>query len=107
MTTAKGPIPQSTEHRFSPFGIAVSPIGDVFFIDLGLTCDDGGCDTITDGGGIYRVRFTDGQPSTPEKVNEGLNFPTSVTICDAGERTCPLPATEATPVTQPTPGDQG
>ena len=103
-TSVQGPIPKG---NFSPFGIAVSPTGDVFFIDIGLTCGANGCGTIDDGGGIFKVSFTNGQPSTPEKINGGLNFPTSVTLCDASAHVCPVPASQATPVTQPTPSGPG
>ena len=99
----KGPI----SGKFSPFGISVTSSGNVFFIDIGLTCTDSGCDTVTGGGGLYEVDFTDGTPGTPVKVASGMNFPTSVTICDASERVCPVPLSEATPVTQATPSEGG
>lgn len=100
----KGPIPKG---NFNPFGIAVASTGDVFFIDIGLTCNSSGCDTVTDGGGLYKVVFTNGMPTTPVKLASGLNFPTSVTVCDASRQICPIPVLQATPVTQPTPGEGG
>jgi hypothetical protein len=95
----KGPIPRGD---YNPFGISVTPDGDVFFISLGLTCSGLSCDTVDDGGGLYHVAFTNGVPSTPDKIVSGLNFPVGVTICDASEHTCPEPVSEATPVVQPT-----
>jgi hypothetical protein len=103
-TKAKGPIPKGT---FSPFGVAVTPTGDVFFIDVGLTCSSSGCGSLDDGGGLFKVSFTDGHPSPPQKIASGLNFPLGVTVCDASTQVCPVPISEATPVIQPTPGSPG
>src|SRR5262249_34200080 len=52
LTKVKGPVPRGT---FSPFGIAVTPAGDVFFVDVGLRCDASGCGSIDDGGGIFEI----------------------------------------------------
>jgi hypothetical protein len=103
-TSVKGPIPKGD---FSPFGLAVSPTGDVFFIDIGLTCGADGCGTLGGGGGLFKVSFTNGQPSAPQKITGGLNFPTSVTVCDTSTQACPIPVSQATPVTQPTPSGPG
>jgi len=100
----KGPVPSGD---FNPFGLAVAPNGDVFFIDIGLACDNNGCDTVNDGGALYKVSFSGGTPSTPVKIASGMNFPTSVTVCDAGNQVCPEPDSQAMPVTQPTPGQGG
>lgn len=53
------------------------------------------------------VGFTNGQPSAPQKIYGGLNFPVGVTLCDASRQVCPAPIPQATPVTQPTPSGQG
>jgi hypothetical protein len=103
-TTVKGPIPKG---NYSPFGIAVSPSGDVFFVDIALTCGANGCGTIDGGGGVFKVSFPNGQPTAPVKIAGGLNFPTSVTVCDTGSQVCPVPASQATPIMQPTPGGTG
>jgi hypothetical protein len=97
----KGPLPRGD---FTPFGLAVGPDGDLFFVSTGLTCtlNPFGCDTIDDGGGLYHVTFANGVPSAPEKIASGLNFPVGVTVCDASEHICPEPVLEATPVVQPT-----
>jgi hypothetical protein len=100
----KGPIAKGT---FSPFGISITPSGNVFFIDIGLTCNDSGCDTVTGGGGLYEVDFDGGTPGTPVKIASGMNFPTSVTVCDANTHVCPEPTLDATPVAQATPSEGG
>jgi hypothetical protein len=102
-TTVKGPIPRA---GVSPFGVAISPNGDTFFVDIGLTCGANGCDTIDGGGGVFKVTFTGGVPSPPVRIIGGLNFPTSVTVCDASQQVCPEPASAATPIIQPTPNTQ-
>ena len=96
---SKGPIPKG---NYNPFGLAVTPTGDVFFISIGLVCQGLGCDTVDGGGVLYKTTFTNGTPSTPEKIAVGLNFPTSVTVCDAGTHICPEPVLSATPISQPT-----
>ena len=100
----KGPIPK---RDYQPFGISITASGDVFFIDIGLTCNSSGCDTVDDGGNLYKVSFANGMLSAPVKIATGLNFPTSVTVCDPSERACPGPVSQATPVTQPTAGEGG
>jgi DNA-binding beta-propeller fold protein YncE len=94
-TNVKGPVPKG---NFSPFGIAVSPTGDVFFVDIALKCTSSGCDTVDGQGGVFKVSFTGGQPSTPERIAGGLSFPTSVTVCDASKQVCPVPLFAPTPV---------
>ena len=88
LTTVKGPIPSGS---YTPFGIAVSPTGDVFFVDIALICGTSGCGTVDGQGGVFRVTFTGGQPSTPERVAGGMSFPTGVTVCDASTQVCPIP----------------
>ena len=66
-----------------------------------------GVPSVNDGGILYKVTFANGSPATPEKLATGLNFPTSVTICDANTQICPEPTSQATPATQATPGHGG
>jgi len=87
-TNVKGPVPMGS---FSPFGIAVSPNGDVFFVDIAIKCTSSGCDTVDGQGGVFKVTFADGKASTPQRIAGGLSFPTSVTVCDASQQTCPVP----------------
>jgi hypothetical protein len=89
LTHVKGPVPAGA---YSPFGVAVGPTGDVFFVDIALRCDDSGCGTLSGQGGVFKVSFTpDGQPSAPQQVAGGMNFPTSVTVCDSSTQVCPEP----------------
>jgi len=85
----KGPVPKSG--GLSPYGIGITPGGDVYLIDIALTCNGNGCGTISKGGGLYKVTFTNGQPSTPVKLAGGMDFPTSITLCDASQHVCPMP----------------
>ena len=88
-TTVKGPIPRTG--KVSPLGIAVAPNGDVYFIDIALSCNGADCGTIDNAGAIYKVTFTDGKPSTPVRLAGGMDFPTSVTLCDGSQHVCPMP----------------
>lgn len=106
-TAAKMPVPAGP---YSPFGLAVAPGGDLFFVDIGLTCTSSGCDTVARGGGVFEVRFSDGIPAPPERVAGGLDFPVSVTVCDPSRQTCPRPARDAALVPvegSPSPGGGG
>src|SRR5439155_1465172 len=92
----KGPVPAG---NFNPFGIAFIPAGDLYLVDIHIQCTGGGpenpgasCGPQEDAGQILRVTFTSGFPSAPVTIAGGLNFPVSVTTCDASARTCPRPA---------------
>lgn len=98
-TTVKGPIPQAG--TLSPFGIGVTPNGDVYFIDIALSCNGADCGTIDNAGGLYKVTFTNGQPSAPVQIAGGMDFPTSITICDASRQVCPMPQQPLLPTATP------
>jgi len=87
----RGPIPGG---KYSPFGLAVAPDGTVYFVDIAITCDgSGGCGPASKAGHLFRVTMNGGTPGTPEILASGLDFPTSVTLCDtAVQKVCPLPA---------------
>lgn len=87
-TSAKAVIPGG---NFNPFGLAVSPGGDVFFADIALRCDAGGCGPTDGQGGVFKVSYTNGEPQPPQRIAGGLSFPVSVTICDASKQVCPQP----------------
>ncbi|HXQ20429.1 MAG TPA: hypothetical protein VN812_02060 [Candidatus Acidoferrales bacterium] len=96
---AKGPVPKSG--GLSPYGIGITPSGDVYLIDIALTCNGSGCGTISRGGGLYKVTFTNGKPSTPVKITGGMDFPTSITLCDASKHVCPVPQQPLLPTPTP------
>ena len=83
---AKGPVPAGP---YNPFGIAVAPSGDLYFVDIHVVCDASGCGPADNGGGVFEVAFHHGVPLAPQRIAGGLNFPTSVTVCRG--RDCPTP----------------
>jgi hypothetical protein len=83
----KGPVPHGPQ---SPFGLSVTPDGDVYFTDMSLVCDTSGCNPSDARGAIWKVTFDkNNKPSTPELVVGGLFFPIGTTVCDADHETCP------------------
>jgi hypothetical protein len=78
---------------YNPFGIAFAPDGTLYMVDIHLHCGAGltDCGPTTKGGRVLRFSFNDGQPSAPEPIATGLDFPTSVTVCVPAKQTCPLP----------------
>ena len=78
---------------YNPFGIAFAPDGTLYMVDIHLHCGPGltDCGPTTKGGRVLRFHFADGQPSAPEPIATGLDFPTSVTVCVPAQRACPLP----------------
>ena len=84
--TGKGPLPSGD---YNPFGLAVAPNGDLYFVDIHLICDPTGCGPANLGGRVLHVTFKHGVPSTPQAIATGLNFPTSVTVCHGPD--CPTP----------------
>ncbi len=94
-TNVKGPVPVvpvGQPNSFTPFGIGVSPTGDVFFVDIHLHCDANGCGPTDPLGGVFKVTFNGGVPSMPQRIVGGLYFPVSVTVCDSSKQVCPEPA---------------
>jgi hypothetical protein len=77
----------------NPFGIAFAPDGTLYVVDIHLVCQGGllNCGPEDNAGRVMRVTFTAGKPDTPTAIATGLNFPTSVTICDTNRRPCPAP----------------
>lgn len=82
-------------NAYNPFGMAFAPDGTLYFIDIHVACKDNniadGCGPANYGGRVMKVTFTDGKPSTPTVILDGLDFPTSVTICLPAHATCPYP----------------
>jgi hypothetical protein len=89
---------------YSPFGLAFAPDGTLFFIDIHVQCKPDGCGPTSGAGSLYRVTFgANQQPSTPERLTTGMDFPTSVTTCDGSTQHCPLPASDyGAPLRTPT-----
>jgi hypothetical protein len=83
---------------FNPFGMAFSPTGTLFFIDIHIVCQGGTlshCGPGTYDGRVMRVTFgATGAPQLPPKVvDSDFAFPTSVTICVVKKgAVCPFPA---------------
>jgi hypothetical protein len=83
---AKGPLPSGA---YNPFGIAIAPDGDLYFVDVHLTCDANNCGNVANNGAVFKVTFDNGEPATPMVIATGLNFPSSVTLCEGND--CPFP----------------
>ena len=86
---------------YNPFGLAVAPGGDLYFVDIHITCKNNvvgdGCGPADYGGRVMRVTFTNGQPNTPTVVHAGFDFPTSVTVCVPAHQVCPYPTGKIVP----------
>ncbi|HEY6319630.1 MAG TPA: hypothetical protein VI462_17295 [Acidimicrobiia bacterium] len=90
---------------YNPFGMAFAPDGTLYFVDIHITCQGAGlgnCGPENAHGQVMRVSFGPGeQPSVPQVLAGGFDFPTSATICVEGTGTrCPFP-THATPPPRP------
>lgn len=94
----KGPL---LPGNYSPLGITFTPAGDLYFVDIHISCTGGSpeqtaqsgvnCGPVDNAGNIFRVTFTAGVPSKPVAIATGLNFPTSVTSCNPNLQICPTP----------------
>jgi len=76
---------------YSPFGIAFAPDGTLYFVDIHVECTSRGCGPASHAGQLMRVTFASGVPRTPVPVQGGLDFPTSVTVCNPASAVCPTP----------------
>ncbi len=76
---------------YNPFGIAVTAGGDLYFVDIHVSCDASGCGPAPHAAAVYKVTFQGGVPSAPQAIASGLDFPVGVTVCDPRRRTCPTP----------------
>jgi hypothetical protein len=84
---------------YNPFGMAFAPDGTLYFIDIHITCKSPlvDCGPASYGGRVMRVSVSDGQPSPPETVASGFDFPTSVTVCVPDHQKCPYPTGKIVP----------
>ncbi len=85
------------ESGYNPFGMAFAPDGTLYFADIHITCKGSGfsqCGPQSGHGQIMKVTFgPGGQPSSPQVVATGFDFPTSVTVCVPEQRVvCPFPS---------------
>lgn len=86
-----------TPNGYNPFGMAFTPDGTLYFVDIHIACKTGTLSHCGPAGGkgrVLRVTFgPNGQPNLPPTViDTGFTFPTSVTLCVIGHGTCPFPA---------------
>jgi hypothetical protein len=85
------PVPTG---NYSPFGVAIAPKGDLYFVDIHVVCQGGvlaNCGPGSHQGGVFKVTFANGVPSTPQAIATGFDFPVSVTVCDPSRQVCPTP----------------
>lgn len=82
-----------SSNQYNPFGMAFAPDGTLYFIDIHVVCSGvlTGCGPGSYQGRVMRITFTNGQPSAPQTVAGGFDFPTSVTVCVPSKATCPYP----------------
>jgi hypothetical protein len=66
----------------SPLGIGLASDGTIYYADVGLTLGPGGLGPGFRTGGVWRLRFVDGQPQRPERMDHGLNFPDGIGILE-------------------------
>jgi hypothetical protein len=94
-------VPASPD--YNPFGLAFTPDGALYFIDIHLQHNpDGSFGPGDNAGGVFRVSFVGTTPQAAVKLTGGYNFPTSVTTCDGTRQVCPLPASALPPDTTTT-----
>jgi hypothetical protein len=61
----------------TPFGLSVGPDGTLYYANLGILL----VAPVPDLGTVQRIRFdADGNPQTPEVLDEGLNFPDGIGV---------------------------
>jgi hypothetical protein len=83
-----------SSNQYNPFGMAISPDGTLYFIDIHVVCTGvlTGCGPGDYLGRVMKVSVTDGRPSRPVVVAGGFDFPTSVTLCvPSATQVCPYP----------------
>jgi hypothetical protein len=64
----------------TPLGIGVGPDGTIYYADIGLVVSAGGVGPGRGTGTVRRIRFVDGKPQPPEKLDSGLAFPDGIGI---------------------------
>ena len=74
-----GPTPFSTG---TPLGLGVDSQGTLYYADLGLASGEDGIGPADGMGSLRRIRFENGTPSPPEKMDSGLNFPDGIGVLE-------------------------
>lgn len=93
---------------FNPFGMAFAPDGTLYFADIHITCKGSGlsdCGPAHLGGRILKVTFPGGQPTLPQAIAEGFDYPISTTVCAIGAGICPYPDKATPPPSKNAPGE--
>jgi hypothetical protein len=66
----------------SPLGLGLASDGTIYFADVGLVLSPGGIGPGFQTGGVRRIRFVNGQPQPPERMDSGLNFPDGIGVLE-------------------------
>ena len=74
-----GPEPYSTG---TPFGIGVDSFGTLYYADIGIVLRPGGIGPGRRTGTVRKIRFENGDPLPPEKMDQGLSFPDGIGILE-------------------------
>jgi hypothetical protein len=94
--TLRPPVP--SDPGYNPFGLAFTPDGTLYFIDIHVAAQpNGGFGPVDGGGGLMQVTFGPGSTPSVSRVAGGMSFPTSVTACDGSHQTCPAPTEDHGP----------
>ncbi len=64
----------------TPLGIGVGPDGSIYYADIGIVATADGIGPGDGTGKVRRIAFIDGEPQTPEVMDEGLAFPDGIGI---------------------------
>ena len=75
----------------TPFGLAVDAAGTLYYADLDLVVGPDGIGPGPDGK-VWRIRFVDGAPQTPELIDRGLAFPDGLAVLEHPGLRPPRPA---------------
>jgi hypothetical protein len=66
----------------SPLGLGLASDGTIYFADVGLVLSPGGIGPGFQTGGVRRIRFINGEPQPPERMDSGLNFPDGIGVLE-------------------------
>ncbi len=66
----------------TPLGLGIDSSGTVYYADIGVVIGSGGIGPGSHNGSVRRIRFVNGQPQAPEKMDTGLNFPDGIGVLE-------------------------